>query len=98
MKKRLNEENTISDVLKEFVATYKLHDGIVKVDVKAAWFKLMGNGVVNYTEEVVLKNNTLYVKLTSAVLRDELAYGKEKIIKMINEEIGEEVVKALVLR
>lgn len=98
MAKRLNEENTISDVLKEFVATYKLHDGIVKVDAKTAWFKLMGNGVVNYTEEVVLKNNTLYVKLTSAVLRDELAYGKEKIIKMINQEIGEEVVKALVLR
>lgn len=98
MAKRLNEENTISDVLKEFVTTYKLHDGIVKVDVKTAWFKLMGNGVVNYTEEVVLKNNTLYVKLTSAVLRDELAYGKEKIIKMINQEIGEEVVKALVLR
>jgi hypothetical protein len=98
MAKRLNEENTLSDVLKEFVTTYKLHDGIVKVDVKTAWFKLMGNGVVNYTEEVVLKNNTLYVKLTSAVLRDELAYGKEKIIKMINEEIGEEVVKALVLR
>jgi hypothetical protein len=94
----LNEENTISDVLKQFVTTYKLHDGIVKVDVKTAWFRLMGNGVTNYTEEVVLKNSTLYVKLTSSVLRDELAYGKEKIIKMINEEIGEEVVKALVLR
>ena len=98
MTKRLNEENTISDVLKQFVTTYKLHDGIVKVDVKTAWFRLMGNGVTNYTEEVVLKNSTLYVKLTSSVLRDELAYGKEKIIKMINEEIGEEVVKALVLR
>jgi hypothetical protein len=98
MAKRLNEENTISDVLKQFVTTYKLHDGIVKVVVKTAWFRLMGNGVTNYTEEVVLKNSTLYVKLTSSVLRDELAYGKEKIIKMINEEIGEEVVKALVLR
>jgi hypothetical protein len=98
MAKRLNEENTISDVLKQFVTTYKLHDGIVKVDVKTAWFRLMGNGVTNYTEEVVLKNSTLYVKLTSSVLRDELAYGKEKIIKMINEEIGEEVIKALVLR
>ena len=98
MAKRLNEENTISDVLKQFVTTYKLHDGIVKVDVKTAWFRLMGNGVTNYTEEVVLKNSILYVKLTSSVLRDELAYGKEKIIKMINEEIGEEVVKALVLR
>jgi hypothetical protein len=27
-----------------------------------------------------------------------LSYGKEKILKMINEEIGREVVKKIVLR
>ena len=58
----------------------------------------MGNGVANYTEEVELRKETLYVKLTSAVLREELMFGREKIIKMINQEIGKEVVKTLVLR
>jgi hypothetical protein len=45
-----------------------------------------------------LKGNTLYVELTSAVLREELSYGKEKIISMINDELGREVVKEVILR
>lgn len=98
MKKRLNEESTIKDVLKVFIDANKLQQGIEKVDVKEAWFKLMGNGVVNYTEAVEFKNKTLYVKLTSAVLREELSYGKQKIIAMLNEEMGDEVVTKLVLR
>ncbi len=69
-----------------------------KIDVQDAWKSLMGNGVNSYTKEVVLKGSTLYVSLTSAVLREELSYGKQKIIKMINEEIGKEVIKDVILR
>ena len=69
-----------------------------EVSVKDAWKNLMGNGVNTYTRNVVLKGDALYVELTSAVLREELSYGKEKIIKMINEELRREVVKTVVLR
>ena len=69
-----------------------------KIDVEQAWKSLMGNGVNSYTQEVILKGSTLYVKLTSAVLREELSYGKDKIIKMLNEELRKDVVTNLVLR
>jgi hypothetical protein len=36
--------------------------------------------------------------LSSSVLREELSYGKEKIIAMLNEAIGKNVIKKLVLR
>ncbi|WP_264558148.1 DUF721 domain-containing protein [Flavobacterium sp. N2270] len=98
MAKRFNEEQSIQDVLKNFISHNKLQGGIDKVEVKEVWFNLMGNGVANYTEEVELRKETLYVKLTSAVLREELMFGRDKIIKMINQEIGKEVVKTLVLR
>ncbi|WP_430400336.1 DUF721 domain-containing protein [Flavobacterium sp.] len=98
MAKRFNEEQSIQDVLKNFISHNKLQGGIDKIEVKEVWFRLMGNGVANYTEEVELRKETLYVKLTSAVLREELMFGREKIIKMINQEIGKEVVKTLVLR
>jgi hypothetical protein len=58
----------------------------------------MGNGVNTYTTEIQLKGNTLYVALSSAVLREELSYGKDKIITMINEELRKELVKQLILR
>ena len=98
MAKRFNEEQSIQDVLKNFISHNKLQGGIDKIEVKEVWFSLMGNGVANYTEEVELRKDTLYVKLTSAVLREELMFGREKIIKLINQEIGKEVVKTLVLR
>jgi hypothetical protein len=69
-----------------------------QIDVEKAWKDLMGNGVNTYTKEVILKGTTLYVTLTSAVLREELSYGKQKIIVMLNEELRKDVVKELVLR
>jgi hypothetical protein len=59
--------------------------------------KIMGNGVNSYTKNVVLKGSTLYVELSSSVLREELSHGKSKIVKMINEELRR-VVRDVVLR
>ncbi len=96
--KRNNDSFLIGDVLKEFIHKNKLEAGMNAVDAKQAWINLMGNGVNSYTKEVILKNNVLYVWLTSSVLREELLYGKQKIIKMINEELGKDVVRDVVLR
>ena len=98
MAKRNNENLSISDALKEFVETNKLEKGLNKVNVDDAWANLMGNGVNNYTTAVNLERETLYVQLSSSVLREELSYGKEKIINMLNEELGKEIIKKLVLR
>ena len=98
MAKRNNEHFSIQDALKEFVETNKLEKGLNKVNVADAWAKLMGNGVNNYTNSVSLERETLYVQLSSSVLREELSYGKEKIINMLNEELGKIIIKKLILR
>ncbi len=98
MAKRLSNDSPVGDILKEIIQANKLQGGIDEVAVKDAWKNLMGNGVNSYTRNVALKNATLYVELTSAVLREELSYGKQKIIAMINDELGKEVVKDVVLR
>jgi len=97
-KKRHNENLSLSDVLKEFVSTNKLQEGLDKVEIKDAWENLMGNGVNSYTTSVQLKRDTLYVQLSSSVLREELSYGKEKIITMLNEALGKPLIKTLVLK
>jgi len=98
MAKRLSNESSISEVLKAFIENNKLQFGMDKIDVEKAWKDIMGNGVNTYTKEVILKGSTLYVTLASSVLREELSHGKQKIIIMLNDELGKEVVKELVLR
>ncbi|PXY42573.1 DUF721 domain-containing protein [Flavobacterium cheongpyeongense] len=98
MAKRLNNESTIGAVLQQIIEVNKLQSGMDQIDVRDAWKELMGSGVNTYTKNVILKGSTLYVELGSAVLREELSHGKSKIVKMINEELGRDVVKDVVLR
>ncbi|HQE34166.1 MAG TPA: DUF721 domain-containing protein, partial [Flavobacterium alvei] len=87
MAKRLNNQSTIGAILNEIIQVNKLQPGMDQIDVREAWKNLMGNGVNHYTKNVVLKGSTLYVELSSAVLREELTHGKSKIVAMINEEL-----------
>lgn len=98
MRKRLSNDSPIGDILKEIIQTNNLEKGLNQISVADAWKKLMGNGVNNYTKNILLKGSTLYVELTSAVLREELTYGKSKIINLLNEELGSEIIKDVVLR
>lgn len=98
MSKRHNDHLKLSDVLKDFVETNKLQGGLDKVDVRNAWEQLMGNGVNNYTTDIMLKQDTLYVRLSSSVLREELSYGKDKITSMLNESLGKDLIKKLILQ
>ena len=97
MAKRQNEFHSIHDLMKEVIKENKLTKGINQMSVKDAWAKLMGKGVVSYTNKVELNGKTLIVNLKSSVLREELSYGKEKIIKIMNEELGEDLISKLIL-
>ena len=97
MAKRENESMKIEDLMKVMIKQNNLTKGMRQMDVREAWKKLMGNGVMSYTESVQLQNKTLVVKLKSSVLREELSYGKDKIVAMINQEMGEELISKIML-
>lgn len=93
--KRNQKESTLSEVLGQFIEVNRLQAGMNQVSIKDAWFEVMGNGVKSYTKDVVLRGSTLYVSLTSSVLREELSHGRQKIIEMLNEHMRADVVKQL---
>lgn len=97
MAKRENDSFSIKDLLGSYIKEGSLNKGFQKIHIDEAWEKLMGAGVASYTSDVKLQNGTLIVSLSSSVLREELNYGKDKIIRMINEEMGENLVKKLML-
>ena len=87
----------LKNLINTFLKKNKLEKGLLNLDVKKAWFELMNNGVANYTTDVSLRKKTLYIKLSSPALKEELSYGKEKLIKLINERLKENVVEKIIL-
>lgn len=97
MSKRENEAFSVKDLMGAFLKENNLSKGMQKLKIEEVWTKLMGQGVVSYTEKVSLQNKTLIVSLSSSVLREELSYGKEKIVKMMNDELGEKLINKIML-
>ena len=89
--------NEIKNLLNIFLKKNNLEKGLLDLEVKRAWHELMENGVSNYTTDVSLKNKTLYIKLSSPALKEELSYGKEKLMNLINERFKKKIVQKIVL-
>ena len=97
--KRNFESKSLKNVIGNIIdSSNKLNSGLNNIKVQNLWREVMGNNVNSYTNEIVLKKNTLYVNLNSSVLRQELSFGKQKIIELLNKELGKTVIKKIVLR
>ena len=81
------ENIKIDRLIKSYIKENNLENGLENIEVNNLWYETMKNGIANYTTDLTLKNGTLYIKLKSSALREELSYGKEKIIKLLNEKL-----------
>jgi len=89
-------EQPIKEIIKEITETYKLDDKLNAIRLRESWEKLMGQSIAKHTTKIFITNKTLHINFDSAPLRQELSYAKSKVIKMINEDLGDEVVKDIV--
>jgi len=93
MAKRFTDSKSIKELIGAFIKENNLTKGFAQIRVKEAWQQVMGNGVQSYTTSIKFQNEVLIVHLSSSVLREELSYGTDKIIKMMNEALGEMLIK-----
>ena len=54
--------------------------------------------IASYTSQLYIKNETLYVHLTSAPLRQELMMGRELLVRNLNKHVGATVIRNIIFR
>ena len=95
---RNTNEQSLKQVLKDMVETYRLRSRLNQTKIRSIWEHLMGSAIAKYTTDIKIRRNKLYLTIESAPLRQELSFGKEKIVTMINQELGEDFIQDVVIR
>ena len=57
-----------------------------------SWPTVMGDAVACYTHSLYIRNQTLFVHLTSPALRADLSMRRQDIVKQLNEHVGSQVI------
>lgn len=96
----MTKSNTrpLGELIREVLRRHRLDSKITETRIMSSWEKVMGAHIARYTDKVLVRQGRLTVYLRSSVLRNELEYGREKIIKLVNEELGEDIIRDVVFR
>lgn len=89
---------SIGDSLNSFLKSAKWQNKINEIRIKTEWEQIMGATIARYTREVKLKDGILIIATDVAPLKQELQFGKEQIIKNVNEYFKDKVVKEVVIK
>jgi hypothetical protein len=89
---------SLQEALKDMIQEFQLSPQLNETRIKALWERLMGRTIATYTANIAVRKNVLYLTILSAPLKQELSYSKEKICRLINDEMGEEYIREVVIR
>ncbi|MBK6978268.1 MAG: DUF721 domain-containing protein [Cytophagaceae bacterium] len=86
----------LKDAFESFLDVYNLKSKFNETYLVAYWEKIMGATIAKRTEKIYIKNHTLFLRLSSASLAQELVLAKSKMITLLNKEIGQDLISDVV--
>lgn len=95
--KRNNAEQ-IGALIRNFLRQESLETPLNERRLISAWPEVLGPTIASYTQELFIKNQVLYVHLTSAALRQELMMGRDLLIRNLNRRVGAQVITNIIFR
>lgn len=95
---RKGNEQPIKDVISEMLSSYHIKDKLAEVDIVQQWEKLMGKLIAKNTQKLYIKDKKLFLFIESSALKQELTYSKSKIIEIINNESGTDLIHEVIIR
>ena len=90
--KRTANQSTVGELIDKLMKAYRLDGKLKEIDVIESWGEMMGIAVANRTKNIQIRNKTLFLTMDSAVMRDELSFGKTVIIERVNQKAGFEMI------
>lgn len=96
MNRRRGNDKTIKEAIDQLLDVYKLRRKFDETALLAAWPKLMGPSIARRTRKIYVYDKKLFLKVESAVIKNELLLIKSNIVDRLNAHVGQEVVREIV--
>ncbi len=92
--KRSNTQS-LGQVVNEFISENRIGTKLKEVSLALQWEELLGKTINRYTKNIYIEKGTLYIEITSAVVKSELFMMREDIIRRMNERAGEILIRKI---
>ncbi len=88
----------IGAIIRQWLQQSGLSDKLKEQSVPNYWTEIVGEAVARHAEVERIDKGRMYIRVSSAVWRNELMLRRDEIKRKINERFGAEVVQEVILR
>ena len=82
----------IKDLILRNLRAQGLETPLLQKRLIDSWPEVAGEMVAGYTQNLYIRNQTLYVHLTSPALRADLSMMRGELVKKLNQRVGSQVI------
>lgn len=95
--KRKNEQS-IGEILREYLKMTQLENHVFETRIAEVWQEALGDRITLETERIHLLSGTLFVTLKSPSLKNDIMMQRSVIRTLLNEKLGGNIIKSVVIR
>ena len=95
---RKKNTESLRDVVRQVLREQNLDGKLNDKHLIEAWPVVLGQNISKYTTDLRVKDRTLYVSLSSAVLRHDLFLSRHEIKTKLNRCVGKEVITNIIFQ
>jgi predicted nucleic acid-binding Zn ribbon protein len=89
---------SIGAIIKQWLRANGLEDKVQESSVPNYWVEIVGESVAKHAQVERVDKGKMFVRVESAVWRNELAMRREEIRQKVNQHFGAEIVKEVIFR
>jgi predicted nucleic acid-binding Zn ribbon protein len=87
----------IGQAIRQLLKEYHLKPKFDEANVVSSWERIVGKPVAKRTKRIYIRNKVLFIELDSPAMKSDLSFHKNHLLKTIEAEFGNGVLKEIVL-
>ena len=93
-----HNQKSIKQAIDDAFNSLNIKKKIAETRLVTSWEAVMGKTISKHTRKLFITKGTLFIYLDNPALKNELLYSRERIIELVNEAVGEELIKDVVIK
>ncbi len=95
---RRSKTISLAEAMKDYIKEMHLEGKLSEIGVINSWEETVGKAIALRTSKIYIRDQVLYVHLSSSVVRNELLMLRQALKEKLNEKAGNEVIKDIILK
>ena len=95
--RRTNSES-IGDLIRHYLRQQGLESPLNQYRLIQGWAHVMGPIIARYTKDIAIRNQTLYLHISSPAVRQEIIMQRQELTNRLNAYVGAQVINNIIVQ